>query len=91
MSYNIYLNESFHVKVDEQGYCLGDYPEGVLGVIVQVHHSNGSIYALKLPRLVAESDLENTLICATLEQECKSAALLSGNQNRRIEWLWNFV
>lgn len=67
--YKIYIDEKWYVPVDEQGYCVGLCYEGALGVVIQLRNDKGGVYALKIPRLLADTLKENSYICELLNEE----------------------
>src|SRR5262245_42427775 len=67
----IHLGHNWYIPVDEHGYCVGTCYEGALGVIVQLLHSKNDDqrFALKMPRLLADTPRENHHICRLMEEE----------------------
>lgn len=78
--------DEFGIDVDDDGYLSGIVYEGALGFVVQiaacspetVESTNGPPRALKLPRLLADTDQENQFVCSLTELEVKTAAQLAG-------------
>lgn len=67
--YKIYIDEKWYIPVDEDGFCIGLCYEGALGVVVQLRNGKGGVYALKIPRLLADTLKENSYICELLNEE----------------------
>lgn len=67
--YKIYIDEKWYIPVDQQGYCIGLCYEGALGVVIQLRNDKGGVYALKIPRLLADTLKENSYICELLNEE----------------------
>ncbi len=67
--YKLYIDEKWYIPVDSQGYCVGLCYEGALGVVVQLRNDKGGVYALKIPRLLADTLKENSYICELLNEE----------------------
>lgn len=64
----------YTLEVDEGGYFLGQCYEGALGVVLRVQEQQeGSWRALKIPRVLADSDRENYFISALTAAELKNA------------------
>ena len=69
--YTLWLNDNWYIPIDQYGRCVGACGEGALGFIVQLLSTDdhGSVMALKLPRMVAETHRENAYISELLSQE----------------------
>lgn len=69
--HRLYLNESWYLMIDDQGYLTGSrWAEGALGCVIQLHADRGgNKMALKIPRLLADTIRENAFIAQMLEHE----------------------
>lgn len=69
--YPLWLDDEWYIRVDAEGRCTGKCGEGALGFIVQLSSNRDSkaVQALKIPRLVAETERENAYIGELLSQE----------------------
>ncbi len=77
----------YTILVDPSGFLAGDVFEGALGFVARISTRNGSSRALKIPRLLADTDLENHYICSITEQEGQIAADLVNTSG--LTWLDN--
>src|SRR5687768_16934268 len=64
------FNEQY-INVDDNGFLLGPYYEGALGVVVPLlgTESPKERYALKIPRMLADTVRENAYIAKVTEDE----------------------
>lgn len=68
------IHGGYTLEIDEDGYFLGQCYEGALGIIMRVQEQQeGSWRALKLPRVLADSDRENYFISALMADELRNA------------------
>src|SRR5712671_6782357 len=67
----IWIYNDIFVPVDEFGYLAGPYYEGALGVVVPMlgTRSANEKYALKIPRMLADTVRENAFIAKVTEDE----------------------
>jgi serine/threonine protein kinase len=70
-TYRLWIDDDWYILVDAEGRCIGKCAEGALGFIVQLSsgRDESAVRALKIPRLVAETDRENAYIAELLAQE----------------------
>ena len=61
--------------IDAKGFATGTVYEGALGFVLQTTTPAGR-HALKLPRLMADTDRENYYIAGVMDQEARNAALI---------------
>lgn len=64
---------NIRIFVDSHGFANGTVYEGALGFVLMVQSPAG-LHALKLPRLMADTDRENHYIASVMEQEATNAA-----------------
>ncbi|MBK8261105.1 MAG: protein kinase family protein [Nannocystis sp.] len=71
VEHRLYLNESWYLMIDDQGYLTGSrWAEGALGCVIQLHADRGgNKMALKIPRLLADTVRENAFIAELLDHE----------------------
>ena len=67
------VHEDYLFEIDESGYFAGQCYEGALGVVLKIGLRNSGWRALKLPRVLADSDRENYFIAALMADELKNA------------------
>lgn len=69
--YPLWIDDEWYIRVDAEGRCTGKCGEGALGFIVQLssNRDEKAVQALKIPRLVAETERENAYIGELLSQE----------------------
>ena len=67
------VHEDYLFEIDESGYFSGQCYEGALGVVLKIGLRNSGWRALKLPRVLADSDRENYFIAALMADELKNA------------------
>lgn len=79
--YKLYIDEKWYIPVDDKGYCIGLCYEGALGVVVQLRNDKGGIYALKIPRLLADTLKENSYICELLNEEERNVSEIFTTQD----------
>jgi len=70
-SYRLWIDDEWYILVDAAGRCIGKCGEGALGFIVQLSsvRDKTAVRALKIPRLVAETERENAYIAELLALE----------------------
>jgi serine/threonine protein kinase len=73
------LRSNLWVPIDKKGYSA-NYAEGALGCVVEVRGTEAEEvqYALKLPRLMADTDRENAYINQLMEDEHRNVAKIFG-------------
>ena len=71
----IWLNPTYYVRVDENGYVTGPAPRGALGCVLQLVKTGAARprFALKIPRLLADTVRENANIVLVTEDEVANA------------------
>lgn len=71
----IWLNPTYYVRVDENGYVTGACAEGALGCVLQLVKTGAARprFALKIPRLLADTVRENANIVLVTEDEVANA------------------
>lgn len=69
--YPLWIDDEWYIRVDAEGRCIGKCGEGALGFIVQLssNRDDKAVRALKIPRLVAETERENAYISELLSHE----------------------
>ena len=72
--YKVWLSNGYFISVDDKGYVNdSDCLEGALGCVIKVRSPMGKdqyqVRALKVPRLLADTQRENAFICTLLEKE----------------------
>lgn len=77
----LYIDEKWYIPIDENGYCNGTCYEGALGVVIQLKNDRGGVYALKIPRLLADTLKENAYICELLNEEEKNVTEIFTTQD----------
>lgn len=65
----LYIDEKWYIPIDKEGYCNGPCYEGALGIVLQIKNDRGGVYAIKIPRLLADTLKENAYICELLNEE----------------------
>lgn len=80
--HRLWLNITWFIEVDDQGYLLSQSAEGALGYVIQCRSQNGQHSALKLPRLRGDSQIENAEYCQVLEREAKEAVKVDGAESK---------
>lgn len=65
----LWLNSTWYIEVDNDGYLLSKCAEGALGYVIQCQSEAKQTSALKLPRLRGDSVLENAEYCNVLSRE----------------------
>lgn len=70
-TFPLWIDDEWYILVDGQGHCESKCAEGALGFIVQLSSRRDPSFgkALKIPRLVAETDRENAYVAELLAQE----------------------
>src|SRR5215469_7241755 len=73
--HQIWLNPSYYIRVDTAGYVIGTCAEGALGCVLQLVQAgdNRPRFALKIPRLLADTVRENANIVLVTEDEVMNA------------------
>jgi serine/threonine protein kinase len=79
--YKLYIDEKWYIPIDENGYTKGTCYEGALGVVIQLKNDRGGVYALKIPRLLADTLKENAYICELLNEEEKNVTEIFTTQD----------
>jgi serine/threonine protein kinase len=71
----IWINRSYYIQVDEKGYVRGTCAEGALGCVLQLVRSGTerTRFALKIPRLLADTVRENAYTVQVTEHEVANA------------------
>ena len=78
----IWLSGDHYFAINENGYCLAPVFEGALGIVIQITHvTRGNKYALKIPRLFADTSRENAYIKDILVTEKSQAAAVRQAEN----------
>lgn len=73
------LSPLYSVEVDDAGYLSGTVFEGALGFVIKIATTDGTFRALKVPRLLADTDKDNAYISSILEHEIAIARKLVGS------------
>jgi serine/threonine protein kinase len=68
----LWISQDFYIPVDHQGYSVGKYYEGAMGIVVEIKRSTGGSYALKIPWLMGDTVKENAYVAELLIEERNS-------------------
>lgn len=69
--FKIWIKVDHYIPVDRSGYVLGTCAEGSLGCVIQMIGPDAR-FALKIPRLLADTIRENAYIVKVTDQELKN-------------------
>lgn len=65
----LFITNDWFINVDKNGYCADQWAEGALGFIIELKNDTGKSLALKVPRLLADTDAENAHTNKLMETE----------------------
>lgn len=75
----LWIDNTFYIPVDSQGFCNGTCYEGALGYIIQLKSDDGKkLAALKIPKLTGDTFRENAYISELMEKEFDSVGTIFG-------------
>ena len=82
----LWINDEWYIPVNAEGQCVGICGEGALGFIIQLFSTERteSVRALKIPRLMAETNRENAYISELLSQELRSVKRIFDEPGSKI-------
>ncbi|MFN7979223.1 MAG: hypothetical protein U0P30_13895 [Vicinamibacterales bacterium] len=66
----------YRVDVDERGFLSDTVFEGALGFVARIKALDRTPRALKIPRLLADTDRENHYVCSLTDYEIRNAGLV---------------
>ena len=91
--FKVWLSKGYYIRVDQNGHVDdADCLEGALGCIIRVHSPIGErnqnqTRALKVPRLLADTQRENAFICTLLEKEFTIVRKVLGERGGNVDGL----
>jgi serine/threonine protein kinase len=77
MSRHVIQLSNFAIEVDNRGFLAGTVFEGALGFVVKIAVNVDQPRALKIPRLLADTDRDNDYVCSITENEVRTGAVLA--------------